>query len=163
MRSILSRLILCLLLSMPVAYVSVSTVACGPQAVNVTPQAAVAHYGADIVSGLLAYQRLIVTATEATPPVLTVAQATPQMDKIRAGLTQAEALSTLLKQYDALTAGAAKSALVPQIQAALTALSTLGLDAATLPAALVAQGTQLVSSVNTLIASAKAAVVTGGL
>ncbi len=50
-----------------------------------------------------------------------------------------------------------------QVQAALTALSTLGLDAATLPAQLVAEGTRLVTNVNSIIATAKAAVATGGM
>lgn len=152
-----------LLVVLSISVVGFVSTACGPQQANVTPQAAIAHYGSDIVSGLLAYQKIIVAATEATPPVLTVAQATPQMDKIRTGLTRANTLSGLLKQYDALTTPTAKAGLVPQIQAALTALSTLGLDAATLPAQLVAEGTKLVTNVNNLVATTKAAIATGGM
>lgn len=139
-------------------------VGCGPQNANVTPQAAVAHYASDLASALTAYQAMIVKATQGTPPILTTAQAQPQMDKIRTGLDKGQQLATLLRQYDALAPGSAdKKAVATQVQAALTALSTLGLDAATLPAQLVAEGTRLVTNVNSIIATAKAAVATGGM
>ena len=139
-------------------------VGCGPQNVNVTPQAAVAHYASDLATALTTYQALIVKATEGPTPLLTVAQAQPQMDKIRQGLDQGQRLATLLRQYDALAPGSTeKTTVAAQVQAALTALSTLGLDAATLPAQLVAEGTRLVTNVNSIIANAKAAVATGGM
>lgn len=137
--------------------------ACGPQQANVTPQAAVAHYGADIVQGLTTYQSFLIKATEGPTPTLTVEQAKPRMDEVRKGLAAAQRLSTLLKSYDSLTTTQEKQAIVPQIQEALNALATLGLDAATLPAQLVNEGTRLANNVASIIAAAKVAISSGGL
>lgn len=160
----MKRLITVLIVGLGVAAGLVMLTGCGPQNVNVTPQAAVAHYATDVVSGLTAYQALIVKATEGTPPLLTVAQATPRMNEIRKGLNGGQQLATLLRQYDALAPGSAeRQPLIAQIQAALTALSTLGLEPATLPAAIVGEGTRLVSNVQSIIANARAAVAAGGM
>lgn len=137
--------------------------ACGPQNPNVTPQASVAHYATDVLQGLTAYQALLVKATEGPNAPMTVEQAKPQMDKIREGLVQAQKLSGLLKSYDTLTTPTARQGVLPQIQAALTSLSTLGLDAAALPAQLLQEGVKLVNNVSSLVASAKAAIATGGM
>lgn len=137
--------------------------ACGPQNANVTPQAAVAHYGSDILTGINTYQAFLVKVTEGPMPVLSVEAAKPRMDEIRKGLTEAQKLSELLKRYDALSTLAEKKTIIGQIQASLSALSALGLDAATLPAQIVAEGTKIVGNINSLIASTRAAVAAGGM
>jgi hypothetical protein len=150
---------LALALLMPLLFVG-----CGPKNVNVTPQATVAHYASDIAQALTTYQALVVKATQGMPPLMTVAQAQPRMDEIRKGLDAGQRLATMLRQYDALAPGdSTRGGVASQIQAALTALSTLGLAPATLPAAIVAEGTRLVANINTVIANAKAALATGGM
>ena len=124
------------------------------------PQATIAHYGADILAGITGYQSLLVKATEGPTPLMTVEKAKPQMDAIRTKLDQAQKLSDLLKAYDTAT-GAAKTDLVSQINAALSALQVLGVDPTSLPAQLVAEGQKLVANVVNLVNQTKAAIAAG--
>jgi hypothetical protein len=126
-----------------------STGGCLHAAPNTTPQAAVAHYGTDIVQGINAVRAAVTTATESTPPVLTVERATPVMDKLRQAQEQAAQLSIQLKAYDAATTPVDRQNIGQKIQALLNSITAAvaAAGAGDMPQALLAQTSQLVTNV----------------
>lgn len=140
-----------------VALYGLILLACGPQNVNVTPQAQVAHYGTETVSAINALQSFVVQASAGTAPALSVGAATPIMDKIRTALLDAQKLSTALKEYDALTTVLSRQDKAKQIQTILDALQGISTISAALPSGLAAEGTRLVGNVSTTISSTRTA------
>jgi len=130
-----------------------------------TPQQAVAHYGADLVRGILTTQSLLITATESTPPVLSVAQAERPMDRIYQALRNAQRASASLKVYDAATTAGDKATAAAAIQTYLTAITTaIGAGFADLlPPGLAAELTKALTTIGGTIATIRAALATGSV
>jgi hypothetical protein len=135
-------------------------VSCRHAPPNTTPQAAVAHYGTDVVAGVKEIQGAVIAATDATPPMLTVQQATPIMNTVRTALDRASDLSAALKAYDAASSIADKQNLSGRIeglvQAITTAMSRLATGAGA-PPQLAQQLAGLASNVTGTLATIKTA------
>jgi hypothetical protein len=125
---------------------------------NVTPQAQVAHAGAQILTDVTAFQQFIIQASSGPTPVLPVKAALPIMDAIRGALLTAQQLSAALKVYDAAVPGAEKQGAAARVQQLLDGLSQSGLTslAASLPPSLLVEGTQLAGNVAATVATVRA-------
>jgi hypothetical protein len=84
--------------------IGVLFVGCGPRNVNTTPQAQIAHYGTDVIKGVNEVQAVVIKLSDGG--TITVEQATPWMDRIRAVLVNAQKLDDALKLYDSLNIAA---------------------------------------------------------
>lgn len=112
-----------------VAFVAVCGLiaACGPQDPTTapTPQARVAHYGADVVAAVTSVQKLVNDSTRAgVLPVDVAERVTDANEKL---VPAGAKLSELLKQYDAVSTLDARRLTEAQIQLAISAFNqTLG-------------------------------------
>lgn len=149
------------LLSLSTMPIALTTVACAHAPANTTPQAAVAHYGTDLINGVNAVRQAVIAATDATPPILTAEKATPVMDNLRKANTYAQDLSGLLKMYDAATTVTAKADLSVKIQSVLSAITAaVGMASGNdMPSQLLSQTTSLVANVNTTVNLIRSALV----
>lgn len=139
--------------------IALSISACAKQNPNTTPQAAVAHYGTDILTGVNAVRNAVIAATDASPAMLTVERATPIMNDLRKAQDLAAQLSVQLKAYDAATTAPDRQNLGSKIAALLNGINAAVASAGAndLPPSLLSQTTQLMANVATTINALRAA------
>lgn len=136
-------------------------VGCGPKNANVTPQAAVAHYGTDVLTAVQVTQKATIAASDAH--TITVDQAKPVMDQILKVITAADKLSAALKVYDAATGGARTTAKSDVLQLANALLTAVQTGFTNVPPALGTEIQRLITNVTSGISQIKLALSAGGV